>query len=170
MVTPPRLVLLAHAASTAADAVATRDTYREMRAVMASSSMVNVDPPLLLVARQHCLDDADFRVAILERREVRRVLSRRLPRGDVPIEVAEEIARSVGIALRMAARIVREGTRHGVHQRRILHQRLVRLVAVADPQMVRVLLVPRQRAPAPVHLDPLPVLAPRAHLRDDERS
>src|SRR6478672_3272917 len=134
MVTPPRLVLLAHAASTAADAVATRDTYREMRAVMASSSMLNVDPPLLLVARQHCLDDADFRVAILERREVRRVLPRRLPRRDVAVEVAEQVARTVGISLRMATRIVREGARHGIHQRRILDHDLVRLVAVADPE------------------------------------
>src|SRR5215203_2162704 len=154
---------LAHAASVTTNAASGTRTCK-VRSLIGSPSMLNVHPALLRVALQHRVHDPHLRVAILERREVRRIATRLLPRRDVAVEVAEQVARAVRISLRMSAWIVCVAARVRIHQRWILDEDLVRLVAMPDPQVVRVLLIPRQRARAAVHLDPLPVLPPRAHL------
>src|SRR5215208_419607 len=129
---------------------------------------LDVDPRPLRVAAEDGLDDQDLPVAVLEGREVGRVLSRAAALADVAVEVAEQVARAVRVALGVAARVVGVAAGVGVEQRRVLDQHFVRLVAAADPEPVRLLLVPGERAPAAVDLDPLPVLPAGADLRDDE--
>src|SRR5215212_1009108 len=97
-------------------------------------SAPDLHPLPRLAAPQHRLPDPHLRVPVLERREVGLVRARLLPARDVAVEVAEQVARAVRVALGVAARVVRVAARVRVEERAVLDEALVRAVAVADPE------------------------------------
>src|SRR6185436_18179159 len=83
-------------------------------------------------------------------------------RVDRPEQRAERVVEPLDVAAGQG-----RGRSAGVaHQGRIAHQDLVRAAAVAEPQMVGRLRVPRGRAGRPVDLPLQRVLAARTDLRD----
>ena len=88
------------------------------------------------------------RIAVLERGDGRRQRRIRRARGDGAVDVAHQVAERVGPRFLVAARQVRVAARLGVEQRRILLQHLVGAIAMADPQLVLVLLPPAASTPS----------------------
>ena len=90
--------------------------------------------------------------------------------GDEAVDVAHQVAERVGPPFLVPARQVRVAARLGAEQRGILLQDLVRLVAVADPELVLVLLPPAERRLRAADLDLQIVLVAGADLSDRERA
>src|SRR5579885_2679475 len=99
-----------------------------------------------------------------------RIAVARLARGDRTVDGAVQLAERVGEALGVARRQLRRRARGRAEQRRVPQERAVRRVARAEPQLLRPLAVPRERALRAVHLQPDRVLAAGRDLRDDTRA
>src|SRR5262249_40530371 len=94
---------------------------------------------------------------------------RRYPLGTVSdegIDIREQVVRTLGVSLRMAAWIVREGPCLRFHQQRVFDHAFVRSVAAADPQQIRLFLIPHQGAVLIVRLEVQTVLAASRNLTD----
>src|SRR5262249_36780278 len=94
---------------------------------------------------------------------------RRYPLGaisDEGIHIREQVERTLGISLRMAAWIVRERPRLPIHEQRVFDHAFVRSIAAADPQQIRLFLIPHQCAVLVVRLDVQTVLAAGRDLTD----
>ena len=89
--------------------------------------------------------------------------------GDRGVDDAVELAERVGEALGVAGREVRRRGGGAVHQGGVAQQQLVGPPAVAEPQLLRALGGPRERACGAVDLERQEVAAPGADLRDRGR-
>src|SRR5262245_4800634 len=88
--------------------------------------------------------------------------------GDEAVNVAHEVRERVGPRFLMTAGQVRVRPRLRVQERRIFLQNLVRTIAMADPQLVLVLLPPPQRRRRAADLEHEIVLVAGADLADRE--
>ena len=126
--------------------------------------IVRVDPAALLMAFEYLLQQAHTMQPVGECR----VFDCRRRIRDLPVEPPEYLLVSIVVAFAMAAGEI--GVRRGrrVQQRRIFNDDLVRRIAMADPELIRPLLVPRHAALSAEDLDLEPVLAAGGHLADSE--
>src|SRR5262249_15826294 len=125
-----------------------------------------LNPATALRALNERVTHHDVAVTIGEGREIRP--RGKITAGYVAIERAETLLERVGVALGVAAGITADTARRFAQQRRIAQQQTVRPVAAAEPELLALFAVPRQRLALTGNLDADAVLAPRRNLRDPE--
>src|ERR1035438_674662 len=131
-------------------------------------SRADADPLPAAVARRDRLAEEKLAMAVGERRVER---LRRTPAGpDVVVDRAEALLEGIGEALVVAAREIGEGCRGGAEERRVAHEQVVGRRALADPELVRRLAVPCERAFRAGDLVAEAVLAAGGHLGNRQGS
>jgi imidazole glycerol phosphate synthase subunit HisF len=89
-------------------------------------------------------------------------------RADRRVEVVEQVAQRVGPPFLVSGGVVREGSGGRMELRRVAKHVAVRAVAAADPQTVRLLLIPHEARLAGIDLKGKVVLPAGAHLTHGE--
>src|SRR3954470_7694549 len=140
--------------------------FRAAAPIALSSVRRDLDPAATLVAGERRIKHPHLPQPIVEMW----IVTRRVVLCDRPVETAKQLCEGVTVAFGVPARQIRIGGRPRIEKRRIFQQDLVAAVPMADPQLVRALLVPCRRRACAVDFDRQPILAPGGHLTDGQRS